>query len=93
MSKYKIFEDAKFYVPSRYRVEKILGKGSYGVVCLAIDTKAAEDAPVWLAVKKVGGILHKEVLLKRAVRELRMMRFFRGHRNVCEQKIQIKRRR
>lgn len=83
MPEYKTYETSKFYVPARYKVEKVLGKGSYGVVVLAIDTKASADMPVWLAVKKVGGILHKQVLLKRAVRELRMMRYFRGHRNVC----------
>ena len=80
---YKVFKPANFYVHKRYEIQEILGKGSYGVVCLAIDTSAQALEPVRLAVKKVCRILRKEVLLKRAIREFRMMKFFRGHRNVC----------
>lgn len=80
---FKVFKPANFYVHKRYEIQEILGKGSYGVVCLAIDTSAHGSEPVRLAVKKVCRILRKEVLLRRAIREFRMMKFFRGHRNVC----------
>lgn len=79
---FKVFKPANFYVHKRYEIQEILGKGSYGVVCLAIDTSALGSEPVRLAVKKVCRILRKEVLLRRAIREFRMMKFFRGHRNV-----------
>lgn len=84
MSKHKAFKQANFYVDSRYVVKEVLGRGSYGVVCRAIDTKAQGPQPTKLAIKKVCKILTKEVLLRRAIRELRILRFLRGHRNVRE---------
>lgn len=80
MSDFKVHKGANFYVPTRYKIQTVLGRGLYGVVCQAVDTKAAD--PVKLAVKKVCRILQKEVLVRRAIRELKLMRFFRGHRNV-----------
>lgn len=80
-----IYKEANFSVEPRYQIQKVLGKGSYGVVCSAIDTKAAminNNETVHLAIKKVSNIFNKEVLLKRAVRELKLMRHFKGHRNV-----------
>lgn len=82
MPEFKAYKNGNFYVDKRYEIRQVLGKGSYGVVCLAVDTKA-NSGTVWLAVKKIGGILYKQVLLRRAIRELKMMRHFRGHRNVC----------
>lgn len=78
---YAFFEKANFYIDSRYEIQKILGKGSYGTVCSAIDTKSA-DTNNQIAIKKVSNIFNKEVLLKRAIRELRLMRHFKGHRNI-----------
>lgn len=75
-----IFEKANFLIDSRYKVQQILGKGSYGTVCSAIDTKS-KDKPS-LAIKKVCNIFNKEVLLKRAIRELKLMIFFKGHKNI-----------
>lgn len=78
---YVISDKGDFYVNSRYQIQNVLGKGSYGVVCSAVDTKTpAKEVP--LAIKKVSRIFEKEVLLKRAVRELKLMRFFKGHRNI-----------
>lgn len=72
------FERANFGVDAKYRVDKVLGKGSYGTVCSAIDIKTNNK----IAIKKVSNIFDKEVLLKRAVRELKLMIHFKGHRNV-----------
>lgn len=78
-----IYKDANFSIDSRYQIQSILGKGSYGTVCSAIDTKSSHgEEKVQLAIKKVSNIFKKEVLLKRAVRELKLMRHFKGHRNV-----------
>lgn len=33
-----------FLVDSRYEIVRVLGKGSYGVVCSAIDTKSSVSA-------------------------------------------------
>ncbi|ANZ73704.1 BA75_00031T0 [Komagataella pastoris] len=77
---YSVYSKANFYLNSRYQVQQVLGKGSYGVVCSVIDLKS--ENPVPLAVKKVSNIFTREVLLRRAIRELKLMKFFRGHRNI-----------
>ncbi|KAH3685821.1 hypothetical protein WICPIJ_003208 [Wickerhamomyces pijperi] len=78
---YVVYEDAKFYIDSRYRILKVLGKGSYGTVCSALDC-SKKESPVPIAIKKVSNIFSKDVLLKRAIRELKLMRFFKGHKNI-----------
>lgn len=75
-------ENAHFCIDARYKVDKVLGKGSYGTVCSAVDTKSTNK----VAIKKVSNIFDKEVLLKRAVRELKLMVHFRGHRNIVNLK-------
>ncbi|GMM34678.1 mitogen-activated protein kinase [Saccharomycopsis crataegensis] len=78
-----IYEKANFFIDSRYEIQRILGKGSYGTVCSAIDKKVKDSTrPSEIAIKKVSNIFTKEVLLKRAVRELRLMRHFKGHKNI-----------
>lgn len=78
-----IYKDAKFLIDSRYQIQYLLGKGSYGTVYSAIDTLSSQNGEtVKLAIKKVSNIFRREVLLKRAVRELKLMRHFKGHRNV-----------
>ncbi|ODV98593.1 hypothetical protein PACTADRAFT_74127 [Pachysolen tannophilus NRRL Y-2460] len=77
---YVVYDKANFYIDSRYQVQHVLGKGSYGTVCSAVDLKSRENVP--LAIKKVSDIFTKEVLLKRALRELKLMRYFKGHKNI-----------
>ena len=81
---YSIFKEAKFLVDLRYKITSLLGKGTYGTVCSAIDTKSASvsDEMVHIAIKRVSNIFEKEVLLNRAIRELKLMRHFKGHCNV-----------
>ncbi|EGW32651.1 mitogen-activated protein kinase [Spathaspora passalidarum NRRL Y-27907] len=72
-----------FLVDSRYEIIKVLGKGSYGVVCLAIDAKSLNSGHEHkIAIKKVTKIFNKDILLIRAIRELKFMKFFRGHKNI-----------
>ncbi|QPG73075.1 hypothetical protein FOA43_000380 [Brettanomyces nanus] len=75
-----VYEKVNFYVDSKYEIINMLGKGSYGTVCSAINSKA--NGKPSLAIKKVCNIFNKEVLLKRAIRELKLMAFFKGHRNI-----------
>ncbi|KAH3668261.1 hypothetical protein OGAPHI_002015 [Ogataea philodendri] len=75
-----VYEKANFYLDSRYHVVSVLGKGSYGTVCSAVDIQSKDK--VSIAIKKVSNIFNKEVLLKRAVRELKLMSFFKGHKNI-----------
>ncbi|CCE86510.1 Piso0_005005 [Millerozyma farinosa CBS 7064] len=81
--KNQIYKEANFSIDPRYQIQSILGKGSYGTVCSAIDSKSSSgNEAVQLAIKKVSNIFKKEVLLKRAVRELKLMKHFKGHRNI-----------
>lgn len=79
------YPGANFLISKRYHLIKVLGAGSYGTVCSVVD----KYSKVELAVKKVSEIFTRETLLKRAVRELKLMKFFRGHRNVSCRKIYI----
>lgn len=36
-----------------------------------------------VAVKKVTNVFSKKILAKRALREIKLLQHFRGHRNVC----------
>jgi len=36
-----------------------------------------------LAIKKVTNVFSKKILAKRALREIKLLQHFRGHRNVC----------
>lgn len=74
------YDDIQFAIDSRYKVTKVLGKGTYGVVCLAYES--SESGTRKVAIKKVMKIFTNETLVKRAMRELKLMRHFRGHRNV-----------
>lgn len=76
-----IIESAKFSMPSRYELIQVLGKGSYGTVCSVRD-RYNPDAPYSIAVKKITNIFYREVLLKRAIRELKFMNYFKGHKNI-----------
>ncbi|CCH58459.1 hypothetical protein TBLA_0A06670 [Henningerozyma blattae CBS 6284] len=76
-----IDEENKFSLPSRYEIVHILGKGSYGTVCSARDNKNPENT-YCIAVKKITNIFFREILLKRAIRELKFINYFKGHKNI-----------
>jgi mitogen-activated protein kinase len=74
-----------FCIDSRYQIEEILGKGSYGTVCRAVEIVSVGE-PSRIAIKRITDIFKKEVLLKRAIRELKLMKHFKGHKNVSNLK-------
>lgn len=74
-------ENFKFSLPERYEIVQILGKGSYGVVCSAKDKKNANEN-YFIAIKKITNIFYREILLKRAIRELKFINYFKGHKNI-----------
>ncbi|CCF59514.1 hypothetical protein KAFR_0H01040 [Kazachstania africana CBS 2517] len=76
-----IYESTKFSIPNRYEVVEVLGKGSYGIVCSVRD-KSNSNPETLLAIKKITNIFQREILLKRAIRELKFLKFFRGHKNI-----------
>ncbi|KAJ6804705.1 putative mitogen-activated protein kinase 17 isoform X1 [Iris pallida] len=58
---------------SRYRIEEVIGKGSYGVVCSAIDTHAGEK----VAIKKINDIFEHVSDATRILREIKLLRILR----------------
>ncbi|KAG0653759.1 mitogen-activated protein kinase smk1 [Monosporozyma unispora] len=75
------YTDIKFSVPQRYEIIKVLGKGSYGIVCSIRDNHSTNSQFI-MAIKKITNIFNKEILLKRAIRELKFMFYFQGHQNI-----------
>ncbi|KAK9476839.1 kinase-like domain-containing protein [Lipomyces japonicus] len=69
-----------FTIDRRFQVTKELGQGAYGVVCAAKYTESSQA--VGVAIKKVTNIFSKKILAKRALRELKLLMHFRGHKNI-----------
>ncbi|KAI9743897.1 MAG: Mitogen-activated protein kinase [Claussenomyces sp. TS43310] len=74
---FKVFNQ-DFIVDERYVVTKELGQGAYGIVCAATNTQTQEG----VAIKKVTNVFSKKILAKRALREIKLLQHFRGHRNI-----------
>jgi mitogen-activated protein kinase 7 len=55
------------------------------VVSLADISSAATNGQTGegVAIKKVTNVFSKKILAKRALREIKLLQHFRGHRNVC----------
>nr|GMD60241.1 mitogen-activated protein kinase 16 [Ipomoea batatas] len=64
---------------SRYRIEEVIGKGSYGVVCSAYDTYIGEK----VAIKKINDIFEHVSDATRILREVKLLRLLR-HPDIVE---------
>uniref|UniRef100_A0A0D6QUY4 mitogen-activated protein kinase n=1 Tax=Araucaria cunninghamii TaxID=56994 RepID=A0A0D6QUY4_ARACU len=64
---------------SRYKIQEVIGKGSYGVVCSAIDTHTAEK----VAIKKITNIFEHLSDATRILREIKLLRLLR-HPDIVE---------
>ncbi|KAG9503107.1 Subtilisin-like proteinase Spm1 [Fusarium musae] len=80
---FKVFNQ-DFIVDERYTVTKELGQGAYGIVCAAVNNQTNEG----VAIKKVTNVFSKKILAKRALREIKLLQHFRGHRNVSSAEAQ-----
>lgn len=93
---FKVFNQ-DFIVDERYTVTKELGQGAYGIVwyvrwggpsghgqLLTLCHSAATNGQTQegVAIKKVTNVFSKKILAKRALREIKLLQHFRGHRNV-----------
>ncbi|KAK4748908.1 hypothetical protein SAY87_015494 [Trapa incisa] len=58
---------------SRYKIEEVIGKGSYGVVCSAYDTHLGEK----VAIKKINDIFEHVSDATRILREIKLLRLLR----------------
>ncbi|GJN90918.1 hypothetical protein Rhopal_003932-T1 [Rhodotorula paludigena] len=67
-----------FLVDENYEFVKELGQGAYGVVCSARNRITGDN----VAIKKVTKVFQKKILTKRALRELKLLHHFRGHKNI-----------
>lgn len=66
-------EAASFRVPARYKFQKHLGSGSYGVVASFHDQERGRD----VAIKRVKRVFDNYLVLRRTLREIRLMSHFR----------------
>ncbi|KAJ0250474.1 Mitogen-activated protein kinase 18 [Hirschfeldia incana] len=64
---------------NRYRILEVIGKGSYGVVCAAIDTHTGER----VAIKKINDIFEHISDALRILREVKLLRLLR-HPDIVE---------
>ncbi|KAI0518624.1 hypothetical protein KFK09_006060 [Dendrobium nobile] len=64
---------------SRYQIEEVIGKGSYGVVCSALDTHTGEK----VAIKKINDIFEHVSDSTRILREIKLLRLLR-HPDIVE---------
>ncbi|KAI8069537.1 kinase-like domain-containing protein [Gongronella butleri] len=80
MSGYQSFPvlNQNFIVDKKYQFIREMGQGAYGVVCSAKDTTTNEQ----VAIKKVCRIFEKNILAKRALREVKLLKHFNGHENI-----------
>ncbi|KAG7010426.1 Mitogen-activated protein kinase 20 [Cucurbita argyrosperma subsp. argyrosperma] len=64
---------------SRYKIQEVIGKGSYGVVCSAIDTRTGDK----VAIKKIHNIFEHISDAVRILREIKLLRLLR-HPDIVE---------
>ncbi|XP_022739267.1 mitogen-activated protein kinase 20-like [Durio zibethinus] len=64
---------------NKYKIQEVIGKGSYGVVCSAIDTHTGEK----VAIKKIHDIFEHVSDAARILREIKLLRLLR-HPDIVE---------
>lgn len=58
---------------NRYVIKEVIGKGSYGVVCSAYDSKTGEK----VAIKKINNVFDHPSDATRILREIKLLRLLR----------------
>ena len=58
---------------NRYTIKEVIGKGSYGVVCSAVDVKTGEK----VAIKKINNVFDHVSDATRILREIKLLRLLR----------------
>jgi serine/threonine protein kinase len=67
-----------FDVESRYQLLHVIGRGAYGIVCAAHDTENTNEK---CAIKKIFNCVANSTMLKRTLREVRLLRLLK-HENI-----------
>jgi serine/threonine protein kinase len=78
MVKPTVIQGHTFTIAERYVPKSILGRGSFGVVCTAVDKETNNT----IAVKRIRPYANDEWDAKHTIREVRLMRLFKDHPNV-----------
>ena len=73
-----LMEKQIFHVDCRYSNLTPLGKGVYGVVVKAYDSKYEK----YVAIKKIADVFNDVVDAKRVLREIKILRHLKGHENI-----------
>lgn len=72
----------EFFLPPllehKYRLEEVIGEGSYGVVCSAVNTETGER----VAVKRIMRVFEEAPEAMRTLRELKFLRLLKHHENI-----------
>jgi serine/threonine protein kinase len=76
--KQTVVQGHTFTVDKRYDPRKLLGRGSFGVVCTALDA----DTGATIAVKRIRPYANDEWDARHTLREIRLMRLLGDHPNV-----------
>ncbi|KAK6946580.1 Protein kinase domain, partial [Dillenia turbinata] len=80
---YKSLKDTEFFIEygdaNRYKLLEVIGKGSYGVVCAALDTHTGQK----VAIKKIHDIFDHISDAIRILREVKLLRLLR-HPDIVE---------
>lgn len=73
---------SEFFLPPlrehQYRLEQVIGEGSYGVVCSAVNTVTGEK----VAVKRIMHVFEEAPEALRTLRELKLLRLLKNHENI-----------
>ncbi|CDF39700.1 Mitogen-activated protein kinase 14-1, MPK14-1 [Chondrus crispus] len=71
-----------FFLPPlsehKYHLEQVIGEGSYGIVCSAVNTETGEK----VAVKRIMRVFEEAPEATRTLRELKFLRLLKGHDNI-----------
>jgi len=74
----RVKPSVSFEIDTRYTNLKVIGSGSYGLVCSADDEVSGQQ----VAIKKVANVFEDLVDAKRILREIRLLRHLSGHANI-----------
>lgn len=69
----------EFDIPEYYKIQEVVGRGAYGVVVAAEDTRTGKI----VAIKKIQKAFEHKIFAKRTLRELKLLRLL-GHDNVLK---------
>lgn len=82
MNHRKNYDNISFSVIEKYQPVRVLGFGTYGDVHEFRTYVNGEAVPV--AIKRIKSVFDNDIHVRRAIRELRIMRHFRGHPNIVQ---------